>query len=84
MSRRTISAVLLAISALLYATRYLAAAIFGSAMSSHNAELFEAMLQYTGQGLVTWSRIALVAGVIYLVWAEVDGILAHRNSKDTH
>lgn len=71
MSRRATGALFIVAAALLYATRYLAAAIFGSALSSHNADLFNAMLQYTGQGLVIWCRVALLAGIFYLVWAEL-------------
>ena len=71
MSRRTTGVMLLAVAAILYSTRYLAAAIFGSGIYSWDADLFRAMLQYVGQGPVTWSLAALVAGIIYLVWAEV-------------
>ena len=78
MSRRTTGTVLLGISALLYSTRYLSAAIFGSSLTTWNAKLFNAMLQSVGQGPVIWSIIALVAGVIYLVWAEIEAFLKSR------
>lgn len=75
MSRRITGTVLLLISALLYAARYLSAAIYGSSIPSDwSADIFDAMLQYVGQGLVTWSLVALIAGVVYLIWAEVDTI----------
>lgn len=71
MSRRIAGISLLGIAALLYATRYLAAAIFGSGVASWDADLFRAMLQYVGGGLTTWSTVALVAGLLYLLWAEI-------------
>ena len=75
MSRRAAGISLIAVSALLYAARYLAAAIFGSGVSSWSSDLFQAMLHNVGRGLATWSLIALVAGILYLVWAEVGEFL---------
>lgn len=72
MSRRTTGTILLFISALLYATRYLSAAIFGSGISSWSQELFQAMLINVGKGPVTFSVISLIAGLVYLVWAEAE------------
>lgn len=71
MSRRTSGTVMLALAALLYAARYLAAAIYGSSMMGWSSELFASLLQYVGQDLVTWSTVALVAGLAYLAWAEI-------------
>lgn len=83
MSRRTTGTVLLLISALLYATRYLSAAIFGSSLANNwSKELFDAMLQYVGQGLPTWGLIALIAGVGYLLWAEVEAMWTRNTSSN--
>lgn len=71
MSRRTTGTLLIVVSAALYATRYLTAAIFGSSLTNWSTDLFNAMLEYVGPELVTWSVIALVAGLIYLVGAEI-------------
>ena len=71
MSRRAAGISLIALSALLYASRYLAAAIFGSSITTWNAGLFNGMLQYVGPGLVRWSIVSLVVGILYLVWAEI-------------
>ena len=71
MSRRAAGVALVAVAAVLYAARHLAAATFMSSLSNWNAELFASALQYTGQGIVTWAIVALVAGVAYLVWAEI-------------
>lgn len=78
MSRRTTGTVLLGISALLYSTRYLSAAIFGSSLTTWNTKLFNAMLEYVGREPVIWSIIALIAGIIYLVWAEIEAFLKSR------
>lgn len=78
MSRRSTGTVLVAVSALLYASRFLAAAIFGSGVSSWNGDLFNAMLHNVGPGLLLWSRMAFLAGLVYLVLAEVESILKHR------
>lgn len=71
MSRRAAGVVFVAIAGILVAARYLAAAIFGSGVSSWNAELFQAMLSYVGSGLLVWSIAAAVIGGIYLIWAEI-------------
>ena len=72
MSRRITGTLLLFIAAILYATRYLTAAIFGSGMVGWSTENFQALLQYVGSDLVIWSLIALVFGIIYLLWAELE------------
>jgi len=82
MSRRTTGTLLLAISALLYAARYLSAAIFSAGLKGWSAELYQSMLQYVGKDLLIWSVIALFAGIIYLSWAEVETLReAKRTSK---
>ena len=83
MSRRTTGTLLILVSAVLYSTRYLAAAIFGSSLTTWSTELFNAMLRHVGPGLDVWSLIALVAGLSYLVWAEVDAIRARSKSSDS-
>lgn len=72
MSRRTSGTLLIVVAAFLYSTRYLSAAVFGSSLTNWSAELFAAMLQYVGRELIIWSVVALVAGLVYLIWAEVD------------
>lgn len=81
MSRRTTGTMLLFISALLYATRYLSAAIFGSGISSWSRELFQAMLINVGRELVIFSAISLIAGLAYLIWAEVEAGRANSESS---
>ena len=72
MSRRMTGVIFIAISALLYATRFIAAAIWGSGFSSWNSENFLALLGYVDQGLTAWSIAALVVGLIYLAWGEIE------------
>jgi hypothetical protein len=76
MSRRTTGISFIIISAFLYATRFVAAAIWGSGFSSWNTENFLALLGYVDQGLTTWSVVALVVGLIYLAWGEIEAIRA--------
>ena len=84
MSRRTAGVMLLFVAALLYSTRYLAAAIFGSGISSWSTQLFTAMLQNVGPGLLIWSRLALITGLVYLLWAEVESIWMHYRPSDDY
>lgn len=70
MSRRSVGVALIGIAAFLYGIRYLAAAIFGSNLSSWSSELFRSMLSYVGNGPVIASWVALIAGVGYLLAAE--------------
>lgn len=69
MNKRGAGVAFCAIAALLYIARYITAAIFGSGVSSWDADLFNAMLKYIGPGLLIMSIISLVVGVIYLILA---------------
>lgn len=82
MSRRTTGVMLLFIAALLYSTRYLSAAIYSSGISGWSTDLFNAMLEYVGPGLLTWSRAAFVAGLVYMLWAEVTVWWAHSKLNE--
>ena len=66
------------ISALLFCTRYLSAAIFGSGVTGWNEEIFGSFLSYTGNTLVIVSLVALLPGIVYLLWAEVEEISAKK------
>lgn len=72
MSRRTTGMMLIVVSAILFCTRYLTAAIFGSSHTTWSKELFIALLQYVGPGLIIWSLVALVFGLSFLIWAEFE------------
>jgi len=58
------------IAAFLFATRYMAAAIFSTGVASWNSNLFREMLKYMGNSLVVLSLISLIVGIVYLVLAE--------------
>jgi hypothetical protein len=71
MSRRGAGICFIAISAFLFAARFLSAAIWGAGVTSWNAELFRNMLGYVDQGLTIASLVALGLGIFYLAWAEI-------------
>ena len=72
MGKRGTGSVFCLIAAILFSTRYLAAAIFVSGVSSWNAALFAAGLEYVGTPLLVLSALSLIVGGGYLVWAEID------------
>ncbi|MDD4797161.1 MAG: hypothetical protein PHO66_05285 [Eubacteriales bacterium] len=71
MSKRGVGAVFCLIAALLFSTRYVAAAIFLSQVTSWDRSLFEAGLTYVGTPLLVLSGMSLLAGFAYLLWAEL-------------
>lgn len=76
MSRRATGVAFLAISAFLFGIRFIAAAIFGSGLTSWDANMFNAFLSYVDQGLTTASVVALILGTAYLLWAEIGTFIA--------
>jgi len=78
MNKRGAGVSFIFIAALLYCTQYLTAAFFGSGVMSWSEDLFGRMLVYVGTSLSDWSLVALVVGIAYLVWAELESI---RESK---
>ncbi|UVI29369.1 hypothetical protein [Paenibacillus spongiae] len=80
MHKRTAGIVFIAIAAFLYGIRYLSAAIFGSNVSSWDADLFRQMLAYVGKGPLVLSVLSLLIGILYLLFAEF-GEPAKKTSK---
>lgn len=72
MNKRGTGVIFCLIAAILYASRYLAAAIFMSGVVSWDADLFKAGLEYVGPSLLICSVISLVIGCAYLIWAEIE------------
>ena len=70
MNRRAAGVMFCCISAFLFSSRYIAAAIFGSGVQSWGAVLYRNMLNYVGGALTVWALIALITGIVYLVIAE--------------
>jgi hypothetical protein len=76
MSRRATGVAFLAISAFLFGIRFIAAAIFGSRLTSWDANMFNAFLSYVDQGLTATSVVGLILGAAYLLWAEIGAFIA--------
>jgi len=72
MRRRGIGIAFVTISALLFSTKYISAAIFGSSSVSWSKELFNAMLDSVGNTLSNLSIWSLIIGILYLVWGEYE------------
>lgn len=72
MNKRGAGVVFCLLAGLLFAARYITAAIFMSNVSSWDKELFAAGLEYQGNGLLIFSVISLLAGIAYLIWAEIE------------
>ncbi len=75
MNKRGTGVLFCLIAAILFASRYIASAIFMSGVSSWNSELFHAGLQYVGSSLNNFSIISLTVGIVYLLWAEISEII---------
>lgn len=71
MNKRGAGVIFCAIGAFLMASRYIAAAIFGSNVVSWDAGLFSAMLEYVGTPLGTLGVLSIIIGFAYLLWAEI-------------
>jgi len=66
-NKRGTGVIFCCISAFLYASYYISAAIFGSNVSSWSPELYGLMLDSIGNGLPVFAAISLIIGVIYLI-----------------
>lgn len=71
MSRRGAGIILVWVAAFLFGVRYISASILGSESESWDQGFFAAMLGHTGSGLLVAGGVALAAGIIYIIWAEV-------------
>lgn len=75
MTRRTSGTIFIFISAFLHATRYFCAAIYGSNVVSWNEVIFDSLLASIGTKLVFAGNLCLIIGVLYLIWAELEGVI---------
>ena len=66
MNNKGVGAIFCLISAIIECTRYIAAAIFMSNVTSWNSSLFQEGLSYTGSFLKVMALITLVIGVGFL------------------
>ncbi|MFF2157634.1 hypothetical protein ACFVVQ_20285 [Paenibacillus chitinolyticus] len=78
-NRRGTGVSLIAISAFLISSKYISAAIFGSGTANWDEQLFRAMLSSVGTTLSYCSVLALIIGIIYLVWGEYDELKIQKN-----
>jgi hypothetical protein len=74
MSRRAAGVTFCAIAAFLFGLRYVVAAqLFGGmhpgAIDTNTLDLY---LSYAGTPLLTASTVALIAGIVFLIFAEID------------
>ncbi|MCY7772042.1 hypothetical protein MOB66_09040 [Bacillus haynesii] len=72
MSKQGLGVFFIGVSACLYISKYLSAAIFGSNLKSWDEDMFQAMLSYIGPNLTFWSTASLIVGLIYLVLGEIE------------
>lgn len=81
MNKRGTGVSFVAIAGLLFSSKYIAAAIFGNNVVSWDKELFQRMLSYIGSPLSTMSFWALLIGIGYIVWAEIEEIVSKKKSN---
>lgn len=72
MNRRGTGTIFILVAAMLFSTKYISAAIFGSGATSWDQELFDIFLSYTGTSLHALSIVAFISGIVYIGWAEFD------------
>ena len=81
MNNKGIGAIFCLIAAILISVYYLTAAIFMSNVSSWNAGLFAAGLEYEGTILLTAAIIALLVGILFLGYGVFQDIKEKMNRK---
>jgi hypothetical protein len=79
MSRRAVGFGFCAIAAFFFGLRYLIAALLfvGMQPGEVNTDTLDLFLTYTGDTLVRASILALIVGVAFLIWAEIDARRGH-------
>lgn len=77
MGKRFVGVFFCSIAAILFSSRYIAAAIYMSDMPSRGDTLFSSGLEYVGPELCILSFLSLVCGIGYLIWAEI----SEKNKK---
>lgn len=78
MNRKVIGCVFCVIAALLYVTRFIAAAIYMSNVASQSRELFQNSMNYVGKDLHLWALAALIIGIVYIVSGEWNDLKKKR------
>jgi hypothetical protein len=84
MDKRGTGTILLAISAFLFATRVLGAALVVNNLFDDNGNSnFSEYLDVIGGPLLVWSIIALCTGIIYIILAEIQEVKIKSNTNTT-
>lgn len=78
MNNKGIGAVFCLISAIMISAKYISAAIFMSGVSSWDAALFAAGLEYVGPVLTIASIIALIIGILFLGYGVYEEIKKNK------
>lgn len=81
MNKRGAGISFIAIAALLYSTKYISAAIFGSTLTDLDGETYAALVSYISGPLTQLSFVSLVVGIIYLGWAEFEEFINRKKQK---
>lgn len=80
MNKQGLGGLFCLISAIVFTAWQLSAAIYMSNASSWSGELFKSGLEYTAGSMPTISVIALVVGVLFILWGEWES----RSRKKEH
>ena len=81
MNNKGIGAIFCLIAAILISVYYLTAAIFMSNVTSWNAGLFSAGLEYEGPLLLMAATVALVVGILFLGYGAFQDVKERMNHK---
>ena len=84
MNKRGTGTVLLLISAMLYCTKFIAAALLGMNAQVLNHQMFLDRLSYVGDDLNLFSFIALVAGMYYIILGDYNPFQEKFKAAMTH
>ncbi len=78
MTRQLIGSVFIAVAAILYAARHLGAMTFIATKTGEMNEQYRLALQSGGTELLALSIVALLVGVVYLLWGEYESRVLRR------
>lgn len=81
MNNKVVGSIFCLISALLMSARYLTAGIFMSGMNSWGSDLFSQGLEYIGSPLKIASIIALIVGIIFLLYGVYQDLKKSQSEK---
>ena len=80
MNKRGAGVAFIAIAAVLFSAKYISAVIFGSSTKVWEEYFFNEMLSYIGNPLNVCSIIALIVGLVYIVWGEFEEFINRKSN----